>query len=304
MQHDYKIYQDFLGGTPSFLEKYIELDIFQRLKDISFLCGMKYASKDMYDFSCDISRYDHSINVAKVTWHFTRDRKATIAALFHDIATPVFSHVIDVMNGDAVKQESTEEKTYEILSTCEKLQQLLYEDGIRLEDICDFKKYTIVDLERPKLCADRLDGTLSTAMAWANIADARSCEYILKSLIVEKNEDSEEELAFDNYQAASYFKEISDMVNKLTHSKEDKYMMNLLARVVRRCIELKLFRYDDLFVMTEHQVIDIIEGNVKNDIDLLDLWIEFKTTSDVGEHMNYETKEKIINPLILGKRLI
>ena len=304
MQHDYKIYQDFLGGIPSFLEKYINLDIFQRLKDISFLCGMKYASKDMYDFSCEISRYDHSINVAKITWHFTKDRKATIAALFHDVATPVFSHVIDVMNGDAVKQESTEEKTCEILSTCEELKKCLHEDGIRLEEICDFKKYTIVDLDRPKLCADRLDGTLSTAMAWANIADARSCEQILKSLRVEKNEDAEEELAFDNYQAACYFKEISDMVNRLTHSKEDKYMMNLLAKIVKRCLDLEMLKYDDLFTMTEKKVINIIESNIKNDITLLDMWLEFKTISDVTETVDYKTKEKIINPLILGKRLI
>ena len=304
MQHDYKIYQDFLGGIPPYLNKYIELDIFQRLKDISFLCGMRYASKDIYDFTCEISRYDHSINVAKITWHFTHDKKSTLAALFHDIATPVFSHVIDVMNGDNLKQESTEEKTYEILNSSELLKQYLKEDCIRLEEISDFKKYTIVDLDRPKLCADRLDGTLSSGMAWANIVDARSCEHVLKSVILETNEDGEKELGFDNHQAAIYFKLANDEINRLTHSKEDKYMMNLLANIVKRCIEINILTYDELFTKTEKEVINIITNNLQHDIKLLDMWVEFKTVSNINKNYDYETKEKDINPLILGRRLV
>ena len=36
---------------------------------------------------------------------------ATVAALLHDIATPVFAHVIDFLNNDYEKQESTEAET-------------------------------------------------------------------------------------------------------------------------------------------------------------------------------------------------
>ena len=304
MQHDYKIYQDFLGGTPSFLEKYIELDIFQRLKGISFLCGMRYASKDIYDFSCEISRYDHSINVAKITWHFTKDKKATIAALFHDIATPVFSHVIDVMNGDSIKQESTEEKTFEILDSCELLKEYLKEDCIKIEDISDFKKYTIVDLDRPKLCADRLDGTLSTAMAWANIVDAKCCEYILKSLRTETNEHGEEEISFDNPRRAEYLIGANDAVDKLMSSKEDRYMMNLLAKIVKRCIQIGILEYNDLYTMVEKDVIEIIENNLMNDRELLDMWIKFKTIDEIDEEVTYETKSRKLKPLVFGKRLV
>ena len=45
--------------------------------------------------------------------------------LFHDIATPVFKHCIDFMNGDSENQESTEEKTESILRSSKKLKQLL-----------------------------------------------------------------------------------------------------------------------------------------------------------------------------------
>ena len=111
--NDYLIYKESLGDTPEFLKKYLDLDIVKRLKGISLLCGMDYASKYAYDFKCYISRYDHSLDVALIVWKLTHDKKATLAGLFHDISTPVFSHVIDYMNKDYIKQESTEEKTLE-----------------------------------------------------------------------------------------------------------------------------------------------------------------------------------------------
>ena len=74
-------------------------------------------------------------------------------------------------------------------------------------------------------------------MAWANIVDARCCKEILESVKVEINEDKEEELEFDNTQAAQYFTIANDRVNELTHSDADNYMMNLLANIVKRGIE-------------------------------------------------------------------
>ena len=297
------MYKDFLWDIPTFLYRYMELDIVQRLKEVSFLCGMDYASKNVYDFSCKINRYEHSVNVARITWRFTKDKKATIAALMHDIATPVFSHVIDYMNGDYIKQESTEEKTHEILSSCKELKDYLKEDCISLEEISNFKKYSIVDNERPKLCADRLDGTLLSAMAWANIVDARCCEQILKSIIVEKNEDSEEELAFDNLQAAEYFMLANDKINELTHTDADNYMMDLLAKIVKRCIDMKYLTYNDLFIMTEPQVIDIITSNIRFDLELANMWVEFKTVEEIPEIEKMEIRNKCVNPLVFGRRL-
>lgn len=47
--------------------------------------------------------------------------KQTLAGLFHDIATPVFKHCIDFMNGDSETQESTEEKTSDIIRNSSKI---------------------------------------------------------------------------------------------------------------------------------------------------------------------------------------
>ena len=131
-------YMDLIGEIPEFLKKYLELDIIKRLKKVGYFCGMDYASKDIYDFSYYISRYDHSLTTALLGWRYTNDKKIAIASLFHDVATPAFSHVIDYMNKDYLTQESTEEKTMEILRNDKDLNLLLKEDGLNIDDL-DFK---------------------------------------------------------------------------------------------------------------------------------------------------------------------
>ena len=92
------------NNRPEFLNKYLDTPCLLRLKKIGYFCGMDYASKDIYDFKEKITRYDHSLTVALLTWKCTNDIKATLAGLFHDVGTPCFSHVIDYMNKDYQNQ--------------------------------------------------------------------------------------------------------------------------------------------------------------------------------------------------------
>ncbi|MDE5630869.1 MAG: HD domain-containing protein, partial [Bacilli bacterium] len=220
---EYQKYQNLLGPIPEFLKKYLSLDILLRLKDISLECGMDYASKHAYDIRFFISRYEHSLSVALITWHLTKDKKATLASLFHDIASPVFSHVIDYMNGDFINQESTEEKTYEILYNSKELRELLKIDNIDIKDIIDFKKYSIVDLPRPKMCADRLDNIIAVGMHIVHKIDFNDACLIISSLTKVINEDGEEEISFTSEKAVQKLIESNNAFNQLTHSKKDNY---------------------------------------------------------------------------------
>ena len=98
---------------PSWLDDYIALPCLQRLGGVGLLCGTDWTS--LYNNRFFYSRLDHSIGTALITWNFTHDKKQTLSGLFHDIATPVFKHCIDFMNGDAETQESTEERTTDII---------------------------------------------------------------------------------------------------------------------------------------------------------------------------------------------
>ena len=96
----YNQYLSMLGEIPEFLKKYLTLSIMLRLKNIGYFCGMDFASKDVYNFSEWISRFDHSLTVALMTYRLTGNKKQTLAGLFHDVGTPCFSHAIDYMNED------------------------------------------------------------------------------------------------------------------------------------------------------------------------------------------------------------
>lgn len=121
-------YKKLLGyeSMPEFLKKYLEVPCLLRLKEIGYFCGMDYASKDIYDFKEKITRYDHSVTTALMTWYLMHDKEMTLAALFHDISTPCFSHVIDYMHKDYSTQEKTEEFTKFLMENDKKLKKYLY----------------------------------------------------------------------------------------------------------------------------------------------------------------------------------
>ena len=253
----YNYYLNLLqeNESPKFLEKYLKTPSLLRLQKVGYLCGMQYASKDIYDFKEDISRYDHSLSVALLTWKCTKDLKATLAGLFHDISTPCFSHVIDYMNKDYENQESTEEYTENILKQDSYLQKCIEEDHILIEDIMNFKKYSIVDNNRPKLCADRLDGIILTGIAWTKTIQKEDIKAILEDIQVYKNEGGEQEIGFKSKSIAKLVLDTSENIDTYCHSQEDNYMMELLANITRNAILSNTISYDNLYTLNEERLI-------------------------------------------------
>ena len=188
---------------PEFLEEYIDTEPMQKQAGISVSCGTVYSK--MFD-ELWYSSLDHSVAVALIVWNFTKDKKQTLAGLFHDIATPVFKHCIDLMNGDYENQESTEELTEKIIRNSDSIMKLLNRDGIKVEEISDYHIYPIADNDTPQLSADRLEYTLSNGLGvrmklW-NLDEVRE---IYQNIEVQKNEDGIEELGFKDKMLAEKF---------------------------------------------------------------------------------------------------
>ena len=297
----YKYYLELLGEIPEFLNKYLKVPCLVRLKDIGYFCGMDYASKDIYDYEEYISRYDHSLTVAMLTYKFTKRKKDTIAALFHDIATPCFAHVIDYMNKDYENQESTEEYTEKILRGDKEFLKCLKEDRIKVEDIIDFKKYSIVDLDRPKLCADRVDGIILPGVYWAKIVNKSDITLFVDDLKVYVNEDGEDELGFKTLEVARRVKEVSDEINRLCHTNEDNYMMELLSKITSKAIKKGIVEYDELYYITEKELIRRLYKDKRFD-KLLKEFREIKK-EDIKETDIPNLKMKLLNPLVKNKRI-
>ena len=68
---------------PDFIDKYLTTKTLTRLKYITQFCGCDYTK--LYSPLFLYTRFDHSLVVAHMTWHFTHDKKETIVALLHDV---------------------------------------------------------------------------------------------------------------------------------------------------------------------------------------------------------------------------
>ena len=98
---------------PEWLNEYINTKELLKQQYISITCGTIYSNLFESDFL--FSNLDHSIAVSLIIWHFTHSKVQTLSGLFHDIATPVFKHCVDFLNGDYMVQESTEDLTTDII---------------------------------------------------------------------------------------------------------------------------------------------------------------------------------------------
>lgn len=299
-------YLNILNFNEFFLvfEKYLNVPSLKRLKNIGYFCGMDYASKEIYDFSGYVSRYDHSLTVALITWICTKDEIATLAALFHDISTPCFSHVIDYMNKDYIEQESTEQYTKDILNNDKYLLKCLKEDNIIIDEIVDFKKYTIVDNNRPKLCADRLDGVILTGLFWTKNLTIENVKNIIDDIEVFNNKENEKEIGFKSKKIAKLVVDINKSIDIYCHSKEDVYMMELLADITKMAINKNIITYEDLYKLDEEELIDILENC--NDNEVLAKLNKFKNIQ-LNEIPNFDmpiVKVRNLNPLVDGKRIL
>ena len=78
------------------------------------------------------------------------------------------------------------------------------------DDIIDFKKYTIVDNDRPKVCADRIDGVILTGFGWVKNVSKEDIRRIIQDMTIFKNEFDEDEIGFKSYDIARKVLEVSE----------------------------------------------------------------------------------------------
>lgn len=290
---------------PEFLYDYIDTEEMQKQKGISVSCGTFYSK--LYNINLWYSSLDHSVATALIVWNFTKDKKQTLSALFHDIATPTFKHCIDFMNGDYENQESTEDLTTKIVSDSKQIMKLLNRDGIKLEEVSDYHIYPIADNDTPRLSADRLEYSLSNGLGVREeLWTLEEVKEIYEDIEVERNEDGIEELGFKSKELAEKFVKNVSKLGKLYIVNETKFTMQFLADVMKEMNEKGLITKKDLYNMSEREVIELIEKCEYNDISKkFKIWknAEKINESDTLVENRYcvnieKVKKRYINPLV------
>lgn len=296
------------NDIPDFLLNYIKAPEIQRIGYIGMNCGTDYTN--IFNNKYFYSRLNHSIGVALIIWNFTKNKKQTLAGLLHDIATPSFSHCIDYLHHDYLKQETTETKTEEIIKSSFQIIKLLSQDNISLKDVIDYKKYPIADNMSPRLSADRLEYTLSSGMTFTKVWTLKDINEIYSDLTIFDNEEMLLEIGFNTQKIAEKFVNGASRMWVLFQSNEDKVVMQFWADILRLMIEYGVITENDLYVYSEKEIINLIEH-----CDLLEIQNIFHSFCNAtkvceGFHPpvdNYsvciDVKKRYINPLVVDTRL-
>ncbi len=292
----------FSPTFPAWLLKYIAAPEFQRLKDVS-MTTMDYSAID--NFQNFGSVFTHSIGVALIIWNFTHDKVQTLAGLFHDIASPSFKHAVDYLNGDSEHQESIESRTGEIIRNSRVITRQLKRDGILPGEISDYKLFPIADNDVPGLAADRLEYTFSNGYFLFDTWNLSDVKRFYDNITILRNEAGLDELGFKDAKLTAEFTTRNLLLCEKYHRPAARASLQFIADILSSMIAKDRLSLDDLYTMTEREVIDWILSC--GDHALAEAFRNFQRTtsaygSDKAKKDTYTTeviaKVRYIDPLV------
>ena len=290
---------------PEWLNEYIDTKELLTQQYISVTCGTIYS--DLFESKFFFSSLDHSVAVALIVWHFTHDKKQTLSGLFHDIATPVFKHCVDFLNGDYMTQESTEDLTTELIKKSKEIMTLLKRDNIDITEVDNYHLYPIADNDTPKLSADRLEYSLSNALFTYKLLDIEIIKEIYNDIEIQKNEENEIELGFKTKKVARNFVKATSRLSVIYREDRTRYSMQLIADILKNLNEENKISKKDLYEMKESEVINIIESSKYKEI--FNIWRKAKRVKTSTEepknayYVHHGAKVRYIDPLFDGERM-
>lgn len=291
---------------PEFLKDYIAAPEMQRIGKTSMFCGKDYSASRGVLFP--VSNLDHSVGVALILWHFTHSKEIALAGLFHDIATPVFKHCVDFMNGDYENQESIEESTLTILKNSKMISSLLKKDNIDLEKVCDYKIYPLADSPTPRLSADRFEYNFTCGLSLKPVFTLSDVRRFYDDIIVKGNEFGEPEFVFKTKEIAEeYISKISKVWPEWCNEANNVYMQ-FLADACKFANNLGEISVSDLYKLSEKDIIDKLK-NSESDY-LSDRFNKFLNATFIGVSdklvegcycVKVKVKRRYVVPLVLCK---
>lgn len=303
-----KYYKILSEDFPEFLNDYIYTYEMQKLDGINQICGGYWRKENIYEDMYSV--LVHSVGVALIIWNFTHDKKQTIAGLLHDISSPAFKHCIDFLNGDVEKQESTEEKTLDVIKNSKEIMNLLERDNIKLEEISDYKMYPIADNETPKLSADRLEYTFMNGIYYKKVWDLSTIKEIYEDIEIIQNENNVPELGFKTIECAEKFIDGASKLWPLWVRAEDTITMYFFADIIEKMYNQKYITKDDLYRLSEQEIINLMKNCENKEIS--ELFKKFMNTNSFIDCEEYredkfcvsrKIKRRYINPLTNNGRI-
>lgn len=231
---------------PDFLTEAADAPAMLRLQNVGMNCGCEYTNFPDFAHLAPYSRFDHSMGVALIVWHFTQNSAQAMSGLLHDIATPTFAHVVDFLHGDHMTQESTESATSAMIRADANLCATLERRQLPFEAVEDYHRYPIADNDSPKLSADRLEYTLGNGVNFGLITKAQAAA-LYADLTVGTNESGQTELVFRTPDIGLRFAQTALKCSEIYISDADRYAMQILSELLKQAIDGGILEEADLW---------------------------------------------------------
>ncbi|MGD9276154.1 MAG: HD domain-containing protein [Candidatus Pacearchaeota archaeon] len=242
----------------------------QRLKGISQL-GMP----DEYYYKKGFSRFEHSLGVFLLLRKLGSDLDEQISGLLHDVSHTAFSHVIDWIFGDPIKEDYQDNNHLEVIKNSE-IPEILNRYNFSFEYISKLENFLLLEKEAPSLCADRIDYSLRELFYNKG---SKNPKLIFNNLFVKSNQ-----IVFKNKNIAEiFFKEYSNLQENSLASDEARTRYYLLSELLKKGLEKKIISFED-FYKTDNYVLNILRNS--NDKDILNQLKILKNGSDIYETEN------------------
>jgi uncharacterized protein len=227
---DDSIYGRFEVSEPLLVEL-INSPSVQRLKGIG-----QFGVPDEFYNRRNFSRYDHSVGTMLILRMHGASLKEQAAGLLHDVSHTAFSHTYDWVMKDHDRpgqKEDMQDARHEDFIRRSELPGILKSHGVKPGEIWDYKPYTLLELDTPDICADRLDYALREAPEVA--------EEVVPHLGVENGR-----YIFIDVEAALVFaRRFLRLQSEHWGSQEAVTRFNYLAQVLRWALEAGVITHDD-----------------------------------------------------------
>ena len=222
----------------------------QRLKGISqYGLPRNYYHKEGY------SRFEHSIGVLILLRKMGAELKEQIAGLLHDVSHTAFSHVVDWVVGNDLKEDFQDKNHLNIIKNSE-IPSILKKYGFDFNEISKLDDFSLLEKEMPDLCADRVDYTLRELKH-----DNEDVGFFILNL---KNKDNE--IIFSNLESGKKFCfEYLRLQREHWAGEQAKVRYYILSNALKKAIEKKIICFDDLYNDDEF-VLNILEKSGDKEI--------------------------------------
>lgn len=271
------------------LVELINSNAVQRLKGIHQV-GATY----LIDPKLNVTRYEHSIGVMLLIRLLEGSLEEQIAGLLHDISHTAFSHVIDFALNN--KNEDYHEMIYDEVISNSQIPKILKKYGYNYKDILDDEtKWTILEKDAPKLCADRIDYTLRDMYRYGYTKKSEidlfiNELYVVNGEIVVKSTDKAK------WFLDLYYKEVVDFFMEPING----YSYNKLSKAIKIAMENNELTMEDI-LKADEEVMNILKNSKDNRIlkliDSLNSSVNLRINEDKYD-IHIKGKVRLIDPSI------